>query len=282
MNSFCFVCCDVDLTAWDDGREASNQPRFDRQGSHVYANLFRNFSPPLLRVPCAQSDQFAAASRYLLLIALFQRLISNTYLARLITTQKESRINHSLIPPPICSPKRAPAYNTIPGTMIPPTIIASPGTSADSSDLEDNSNPFSLRPSKSCSNKEALSRPKFTFSFDSEHKTSKGSSRRQAASHRRFATPIPRASAPSSRPKYYSGMGPVSENACSDQNEGLTIDTTAARCRSGSGGISPQNGDGPLPQDQLQQGYNCFDSIGAETDDIIKGIVSQLGGLALR
>ena len=171
--------------------------------------------------------------------------------------------------------------------MIPPTIIASPGTSADSSDLEDNSNPLSLTPSKSCSNKEALSRPtgKFTFSFDSEHQTSKGSSKRQAASHRRFATPIPRASAPSkpSRPKYYSGMGPISENACSDQNEGLTIDTTAARCRSGSGDeISPQNTDGPLPQDQLRQGYKCFDSIGTETGDIIKGIMSQLGGLALR
>ena len=167
--------------------------------------------------------------------------------------------------------------------MIPPTIIASPGTSADSSDLEDNSNPRSLTPSKSCSNKEALSRPtgKFTFSFDSEHHTSKGSSRRQAASHRRFATPIPRVSAPSSRRKYYCGMRPISENACSDQNEGLTIDTTAARCRSGSGEISPQNRDGPSPQDQLRQGYNCFDSIGTETGDIIKGIVSQLGGMSL-
>ena len=178
--------------------------------------------------------------------------------------------------------------------MIPPTITASPGTSADSSDLEDNS-PSPLTPRKSCANKCAnksdLSRPKFNFSFDSEHplpsKPSKGSSRRQAASHRRFATPILRASNASSvstKPKYYSGMGPVSENACSDQNEGLTIDTTAARRRSSSEESGPRNSDGtePLPQDQLRQGYNCIDSIGSETGDIIKGIVSHLGGLALR
>ena len=169
--------------------------------------------------------------------------------------------------------------------MIPPTITASPGTSADSSDLEDNS-PSPLTPRKSCANKSDLSRPKFNFSFDSEHplpsKPSKGSSRRQAASHRRFATPILRASNASSvstKPKYYSGMGPVSENACSDQNEGLTIDTTATCRRLSSGDIAL-----PLPQDQLRQGqgYNCFDSIGNETGDIIKGIMSQLGGLALR
>ena len=79
-------------------------------------------------------------------------------------------------------------------------------------------------------------------------------------------------------------MGPVSENACSDQNEGLTIDTTAARCRSGSEENGPQISDGtePLPQVQLRQGYNCLDSIGSETGDIIKGIVSHLGGLDLR
>ena len=174
--------------------------------------------------------------------------------------------------------------------MIPPTITASPGTSADSSDLEDNT-PSPLTPRKSCANKSDSSRPKFNFSFDSEQplpskRPSKGgsSSRRQAASHRRFATPILRASAPSSKPKYYNGMGPVSENACSDQNEGLTIDTTAARRRSSSEESGPRNGDGtePLPQDQLRQGYNCIDSIGSETGDIIKGIVSHLGGLALR
>ena len=160
--------------------------------------------------------------------------------------------------------------------MIPPTIIASPVTSADWSDLEDNNNPSPLTPNKLCSNKPDLSRPKFNFSFDSEHPLP--SSRRQAASHRRFATPILRFSVPSSKPKYYSGMGPVSESTCSDQNEGLTIDTTAARCRSSS----PENSDGPLPQDQLRQGYNCFDSIGTETGDIVKGVVSQLGGLTLR
>lgn len=176
-------------------------------------------------------------------------------------------------------------------TMIPPTITASPGTSADSSDLEDSS-PSPLTPRKSCPNKSDLSRPKFNFSFDSEHplpsKQSKGSSsRRQAASHRRFATPILRASNASSvstKPKYYSGMGPVSENACSDQNEGLTIDTTAVRRRSSSEESGPRNNYGtePVPQDQLRQGYNCIDSIGSETGDIIKGIVSHLGGLALR
>ena len=175
--------------------------------------------------------------------------------------------------------------------MIPPTITASPGTSADSSDLEDNS-PSPLTSRKSCPNKSDLSRPKFNFSFDSEHplpsKPSKGSSsRRQAASHRRFATPILRASNASSaptKPKYYSGMGPVNENSCSDQNERLTIDTTAARRRSSSEESGPRNSDGtePLPQDQLRQGYNCIDSIGSETGDIIKGIVSHLGGLALR
>lgn len=175
--------------------------------------------------------------------------------------------------------------------MIPPTITASPGTSADSSDLEDNSSPSLLTPGKSCSNKIDLSGPKFNFSFDSEHplpskQPSKGRSRRQAASHRRFATPILRASNASSaptKPKYYSGMGPVSENSCSYQNEGLTIDTTAARRRSSSEESVPQNSDGvgPLPQDQLRQGYNCFDSIGSETGDIIKGIVSHLGGIAL-
>lgn len=171
--------------------------------------------------------------------------------------------------------------------MIPSTITASPGTSADSSDLEDNT-----PPGKSCSNKIDLSRPKFNFSFDSEHpvppkKSSKGKSRSQAASHRRFATPILRASNASSaphKPKYYSGMKPVGENSCSDQTEGLTIDTTAARRRSSSEENGPRSRDGiePLPQDQLRQSYNCFDSVGTETGDIIKGIFSQLGGMALR
>ena len=232
----------------------------------------------------------SSKSRMPLSIHLFQRLISTLYLAHqqyLIKTRRVPLKHFSQSPNRFAKKRALPTIHA--GTMIPPTITTSPGTSADSSDLEDNSpSPLLVTPRKSCPNKSDLSRPKFNFSFDSEHplpgKPSKGSSRRQAASHRRFATPILRASAPSSKPKYYNGMGPVSKNACSDQNERLTIDTTAARRRSSSEESGPRNSDGtePLPQDQLRQGYNCIDSIGSETGDIIKGIVSHLGGLALR
>ena len=168
--------------------------------------------------------------------------------------------------------------------MIPPTITATPNTSADSSELED-CTPSPVTPQKPCANKDDLSRAKFNFSFDSENpvprKSSKGSnSRRQAASHRRFATPILRASHTSTRkPKFYSGIAPVIESPSDGQNKGLTIDTAACRRRS----ISDEN-DQQIKTlaNENHPGYNCIDSIGSETGDIITGLVSHLGGLKLR
>ena len=189
--------------------------------------------------------------------------------------QEPSQSNFSDWPAPTC---------TI--VMIPPTITATPNTSADSSELED-STPTPVTPQKPCANKDGLSRAKFNFSFDSENpvprKSSKGSSsRRQAASHRRFATPILRAShtSTSRKPKFYSGIAPVSESPSGSQNKGLTIDTAACRRRS----IADENDDQPIKAlaNENNQVYNCIDSIGSETGDIITGLVSHLGGLKLR
>ena len=120
---------------------------------------------------------------------------------------------------------------------IPQTIIASPGASYNSGELHCCDS--AQQPSRMhCIEEDAeLSRHRFAFSFDSEHpalqKSSKSGStnRRQAVSHRRFATPIPRASHTHVpvKLKYYRGAGSVQAHSCSDKKEGLKIDTSATQ-----------------------------------------------------
>ena len=143
---------------------------------------------------------------------------------------------------------------------IPQTIIASPGASYNCCDS-------SQQPSRMhCIEEDAeLSRHRFAFSFDSEHpalqKSSKSGStnRRQAVSHRRFATPIPRASHTHVpvKLKYYRGAGSVQENSCSDKKEGLKIDTVfeqSSRSNSDENFHLLQ----PVQEERFDQGHGWF------------------------
>lgn len=149
---------------------------------------------------------------------------------------------------------------------IPQTIIASPGASYNSGELHCCDS--AQQPSRMhCIEEDAeLSRHRFAFSFDSEHpalqKSSKSGStnRRQAVSHRRFATPIPRASHTHVpvKLKYYRGAGSVQDHSCSDKKEGLKIDTVFEQS-------SQSNSDEnfhllqPVQEERFDQGHRWFD-----------------------
>ena len=150
---------------------------------------------------------------------------------------------------------------------IPQTIIASPGVGSDHDELpvdECNSESQVLRIEDA-----EISRHRFAFSFDSEHPALRKSTadRHHAASHRRFATPIPRAShahAPT-KPKYYRGAASVEENARSSKKEGLKIDTSATQneieqsSRSSSDEDLDLHQNQPLQEDRFDQRHGCFD-----------------------
>ena len=148
---------------------------------------------------------------------------------------------------------------------IPQTIIASPGASYNSGELHGCES--AQQPSKMpCIEDAELSRHRFAFSFDSEHPAlQKSTDRRQAVSHRRFATPIPRASHTQVpvKLKYYRGAGLVQENSCSDKKEGLKIDTSAAQKMSEQS--SRANSDEnlhllePVQEERFDQVHGWFD-----------------------
>ena len=154
---------------------------------------------------------------------------------------------------------------------VPQTIIASPGASYNSGELHCCDS--ARQPSRMyCIEEDAeLSHHRFAFSFDSEHpalqKSSKSGStdRRQAVSHRRFATPIPRASHTHVpfKVKYYRGAGSVQVNSCSDKKEGLKIDTSAAQkmFEQSSRSNSDENFHllQPVQGERFDQGHGWFD-----------------------
>ena len=158
-----------------------------------------------------------------------------------------------------------------PTMPIPQTIIASPGASYNSGELHGCES--AQQPSKMpCIEDAELSRHRFAFSFDSEHpalRSKSGSTdRRQAVSHRRFATPIPRASHTQVpvKLKYYRGAGSVQENSCSYKKEGLKIDTSAAqKMFEQSSRSSRSNSDEnlhllePVQEERFDQGHSWFD-----------------------